>query len=341
MMPIKSVIMPYKRMGIPVPIVGRGLNPHEAIRESVFTLDGPVMADRAELASNHKFVMLDPAGGCPAFSPLEGHESMDDLITFLSNLDPKHTWTTTHESSPAEPAEKKPLDPTTDAELITAQETYISTNTGVQIMDGTTKRDATAADAQYKLILPDPFVSVEASIIQFEMTDPVPATDNAAEVLEERLTWLANRIFLIRCGTEFVEMQYIDPVLGEETMDAAHDMCVRLRKCRISNLCVLELADDTKIQEAVDNTVPGECCCFFFNEATEGGETMVKVAFAPASFGHIPEDTGSDDDNPYDGPFSSWTKVACPAVTVNKAYPKRTTDARGVSHVNVMLDITC
>ena len=330
MMPIKQVLMPYKRMGIPVPIVGRGINAHEAIRESVFTLDGPVMADRAELASNHKFVMLDPAGGCPAFSPLEGHESMDDLITFLSNLDPKHTWTTTHESSPAEPAEKKPLDPTTDAELITAQETYINTNTGVQIMDGTTKRDATAEDAQYKLILPDPFVSVEASIIQFEMTDPVPATDNAAEVLEERLTWLANRIFLIRCGTEFVEMQYIDPVLGEETMDAAHDMCVRLRKCRISNLCVLELADDTKIQEAVDNTVPAE-----------GGETMVKVAFAPASFGHIPEDTGSDDDNPYDGPFSSWTKVACPAVTVNKAYPKRTTDARGVSHVNVMLDITC
>lgn len=65
---VKKVSLTVKSMGIPTPIIARGVNPHESIRQSALTLDGPAI-DEAIRAND--LVMVDAApNGIPGFTKL-------------------------------------------------------------------------------------------------------------------------------------------------------------------------------------------------------------------------------------------------------------------------------
>lgn len=65
---VKKVSLTVKSMGIPTPIIARGVNPHESIRQSALTLDGPAI-DEAIRAND--LVMVDAApNGIPGFMKL-------------------------------------------------------------------------------------------------------------------------------------------------------------------------------------------------------------------------------------------------------------------------------
>ena len=331
-----KVSMNYKKMGIPVPVIARGINPHEVMRQSMFTLDGPVMTDKVALAGNHRLVMLDPAGGLPAFIPLSGYRDMATFTAVLSNLDLGHTWTNSYE--PPVPAGST-VEATGD--VLTAQTTYFTTtlsSTGYIKQGDEAARAMTADDCE--LVWEEGYDTLgsdaEHPILIYLTPDDQPGNEDT--VIPERIEWLFNRIFVVRAGTEFAEMPILDPVLDHESLDAAHDSCIRLNKGRISNLCILDLADDTDLETYVFNTKAGETASLFVKEVTDAntGATEVKVALAPASFGTTGANPGD-----YTGPFSGWVEVKLPSVVINDAYIKQTTDVNGVKHANVMIDITC
>lgn len=396
----------YKNMNLPTPIVSRGINPHEAIRQSMFTLCGPVMSTDPALAGNHRLVLLDPTGGSPAFSPISGYKDMAEFVDFLTNLDQGHDYGDVDDSSEdtPEPGSKQEategeqtsqkaalealsdnLSPKvmildgetvrpvnmTDSEDPHADWYYVldTTKNGTvedpilfvlndgqkqvatdtvpetqqaalnakiealtpvlpKILDGDTVRDAVIDDATasnndwyYKLVL-GTHTGTSEDPVEFDLV-PEPA-DDTAERLQRRFDWLFNRLFVIRTGSEFAEMPFLDPVLNDEVTDAAHDTCVRLHKGRISNLCVLELADDADLETYVNGFKPGETACLYFI-AEENKPT--RAALAPASFS--------------DTAFDGWTKVELNSIVVNDARIKVTADVNGTKHRNVLLDITC
>ena len=62
----KNISLTAKTMGISTPIIARGVNPHEPIRQSALTLDGPAI-DTPMFA--HELVLVDAApNGVPGFS---------------------------------------------------------------------------------------------------------------------------------------------------------------------------------------------------------------------------------------------------------------------------------
>lgn len=120
---MEKVTMKLNRMGIPVPEIARGVNPHETIRESMLTLEGPVVTDDVALAGNHRLVILNPVGGAPAFYPLAGHATTDPeetgadgLIAFLDSVCPGHTY------------ENNPAGPSTETEPVSEDPSSAKTN---------------------------------------------------------------------------------------------------------------------------------------------------------------------------------------------------------------------
>jgi len=434
-----QVSLSYKKMGIPVPEIARGVNPHESIRQSMFTLEGPVVANDEELAGNHRLVVLDPMGGMPAFVPLAGHGSVDKLITDLKAMCPTHEWTVV----PAEPTTETILVEETDNTVISRKTDYLtglaaedktvtltvpeSTNTSLPggdyifpimetVLNDETDSGIVTKNTAYLTNLPEgktvtltvpdstntslpagtyvfpiadpeatytaallaqyrwdvtvadtdpyedgnffgtanvttdsvvsPETATKAALIaryQWDQTvdaedpygdgkffgtanvvsDEIEVSGNAGEQLEEILTFMANRLFVIRAGKEFAEMTLIDPVIATEYegIDAADDTCCRLHKGRISNLCILDLADDPELNTYAYNVKEGECACIFVSEDAS------RVAIAPASF-------ATD-------PFSTWMKVVLPNIIVNCASVKNTAGKDGITHANIYLDITC
>ncbi len=394
----------YKNMNLPTPIVSRGVNPHEAIRQSMFTLCGPVMSTDPALAGNHRLVLLDPTGGYPAFSPISGYKDMAEFIDFLTNLDQGHKYGDEDDPQPGDPqvadldvqgSQKLALENLTDTlsekvwiqdgatlrqimmtdpaeplpdgqdhadwyyvlDLTTAgtQEAPFTFVLNVDAKDPATEEVAgtqestLAALIAERTVLPmvkavdgtvNPAVIDDATssnndwyyVLDFTDKDGtaehpveyVPAPDTSAEKLQVRIDWLFNRLFVIRTGSEFAEMPFLDQVLNDEVIDAAQDTCIRLHKGRISNLCVLELADDADLETYVNGFKPGEAACLYFI-AEENKPT--RAALAPASFS--------------DTAFDGWTKVELDSIVVNDARIKVTADVNGVKHRNVLLDITC
>lgn len=80
-------ILSLKKMGIDNFVVARGVNPHVNIRQSAFTLDGPIIKARSAYA--HEIVLSDHAAGMPAFRKIpEGVHTIsvpgiDDLVIKL------------------------------------------------------------------------------------------------------------------------------------------------------------------------------------------------------------------------------------------------------------------
>lgn len=353
---MEKVTMKLNRMGIPVPEIARGVNPHETIRESMLTLEGPVVTDDVALAGNHRLVILNPVGGAPAFYPLAGHATdpeetgADGLIAFLDSVCPGHTYTNNPAAEiPAHPEEA-------EAAQQNVQTTWCGSQTegwslsiypdrdnpsGDTITVNAANAATEAKDAWYMRSSSDPedpWVLFSATydsgtmIVAKKVIAAVPATDNAEASLTERFNWLFDRLFIVRAGSEFAEMPIVDPVMYEEYegLDAANDTCVRLHKGIISNLAVLGLTNDPNLATYVYNVKPGECAAIFVSE--DGTE----VELAPASFGHTPTDLSDT----YIGPFSGWTKIALPSVVVNKAEVKTRVTEKS-SETYVCIDITC
>lgn len=78
----KNIILSAKTMGISTPIVARGFNPHEAIRQSALILDGPAL-DGTLYA--HDFVLVDAApNGVPGFNHLPKLSSTTGETTIVT-----------------------------------------------------------------------------------------------------------------------------------------------------------------------------------------------------------------------------------------------------------------
>lgn len=348
-----NVSLSYKKMGIPVPIIARGVNPHESIRQSMFTLEGPVLANDEEFAGNHRLVMLDPMGGMPAFAPLAGYETMEKLITALKEMCPTYEWTVTPEPPTTQTILKEAETAVADAQLTYLTNLPEGKTVTITVPDlgGESQSPAkgdhavtSETDAEQKALLAkyewdqtvpaqddDPYDShflASASIVE----DTVDLPGNADAQLTEIIDAMRNRLFVIRAGKEFAEMPMIDPVITTEYegIDAADDTCVRLHKGRIANLCVLDLTDDPELKTYADHLVEGECACLFFS--LDGS----KVDLAPASFGTTGETEGD-----YTGPFSGWIKVVLPNIVVNSATVKISVGKDSVKHTGIYLDITC
>lgn len=94
---VKKVSLTAKTMGISTPIIARGVNPHEAIRQSALTLDGPAMNTALR---SHDIVLVDAMpNGIPGFSALpkndtemtayatqRGFDGVTDLETFVAKF---------------------------------------------------------------------------------------------------------------------------------------------------------------------------------------------------------------------------------------------------------------
>lgn len=324
---MEDVTLRLNRMGIPVPVIARGINPHAVLRESMFTLCGPVITEEPSLAGNHRLVMLDPTGGMPAFRPLSGYKDMTELTDMLTKLDPGHTWTNSYT-------------PTTDPEpkdagdAAAAQLTWFQTNEASNPMIKYGEEDAKAMtedDTNY-------LWTGDASAWDTALgggnpiiADMTPGTtDNSADVLTERIDWLFNRMFVVREGSEFAEMALLDAAAEYDALDAAHDTCCRFHKGVITNLLVREMGegadaitDEAALNGYVYDVKEGECACIYINS------NGTKVLIAPFTFGEA------------GGPLAGYTRIALPSVVINNAKVKTLTDRDGVQHAFVSIDITC
>lgn len=75
----KNISLTAKTMGISTPIIARGVNPHEPIRQSALTLDGPAI-DTPMIA--HELVLVDAApNGVPGFSHLPTIAGISDYAS--------------------------------------------------------------------------------------------------------------------------------------------------------------------------------------------------------------------------------------------------------------------
>lgn len=62
---VKKVVLDSKSMGIPTPVIARGINPHEAMRQSALALDGPALDS---VIRANMLVLVDAApNGIPGF----------------------------------------------------------------------------------------------------------------------------------------------------------------------------------------------------------------------------------------------------------------------------------
>lgn len=84
---VRKVSLTAKTMGISAPVIARGVNPHEAIRQSALTLDGPALDTALEA---HDLVIADAApNGIPAFRtiPVHAANSADDpMVKYAKEL---------------------------------------------------------------------------------------------------------------------------------------------------------------------------------------------------------------------------------------------------------------
>lgn len=322
---MEEVTLRFNKMGIPVPEVARGINPHAVLRESMFTLCGPVLTEEPSLAGNHRLVILDPTGGMPAFKPLTGYADMASLIDMLDRLDPGHTWNNSY--TPTTDPQPKPAGDAAAAQLSWFQ-TNEASNPTIKYGDDDAKA-MTEADTN-NLWAGDAAAWDTAlgggNPITADMTEGT--VDNSATVLAERIGWLFNRIFIIREGSEFAEMALIDAAAEYDALDAAHDTCCRLHKGVINNIFVREISegadavtDEAALRGYTDAVKEGECACIFVN--ADG----TKVLLAPASFGSTV--------------LAGYSKTELPSVVVNNATVKVLTDRDGVQHAYVSIDITC
>lgn len=96
---VKKVSLTAKTMGISTPIIARGVNPHESIRQSALTLDGPAM--NVALRSSDLVLVDAMPNGIPGFSALpqaneietyasaRGFENVNDLQKFVDAFAPR------------------------------------------------------------------------------------------------------------------------------------------------------------------------------------------------------------------------------------------------------------
>lgn len=94
----KNITLTAKNMGISTPIIARGVNPHEAIRQSALTLDGPAL-DAPAWA--HDIVIVDATpNGTPGFYhiPVTGYQAYasdrgfaidDNIQAFMDKFAPR------------------------------------------------------------------------------------------------------------------------------------------------------------------------------------------------------------------------------------------------------------
>lgn len=337
-----SVKLSLRKMGIPVPEIARGVNPHEVIRQSMFTLEGPVFGGEGK---NHSIVLLDQAGGMPCFMDLSGAKDMEALVELLDAAAPGHTWETS-----SEPTEKTVLkeaaegendnviaavtlytdgndkDPS-DPEYIAPDSNFkltvtvpsVDTNPfGTDTVEITKATAATADEYKYVIQLSENFPTEATGTYG---TDQVEEPADTEAVLEERLTYLADRLYVVRAGAEYSEMTLLSALSDYDALDAAHDTCCKLEKGRVTNLCVLPLLDNAHIQEYAEAVIQGEPACLFVK--SDG----TRVTLAPASFA--------------DTVFTGWTKVVFSSIVVNDVVIKESVDKDGVKHRNLFIDITC